>query len=170
MPFRDRLIVFVAQGFGSGWAPKGPGTFGSIVGIAWFALLLLCPNLTCYAIACVAGVFLSVYICGEAERILKLRDPGSVVIDEIIALPICYLPYVITRGANGSLPDPVAAFTTDWWIILAGFVLFRVFDIAKPPPIYQSQKLPGGWGVTVDDALAGAFTAVAIQVLLLTTG
>lgn len=166
MALRDRLILFVAQGFGSGWVPKGPGTFGSIIGVAWFALLLRCPDLTSYLAACVAGVFLSVYACSEAERILKLRDPGSVVIDEIIALPICYLPYVITRSGAGKLPDVGTAFGSDWWIVAAGFALFRLFDIAKPPPIYQSQKLPRGWGVTADDVLAGIATAVVIAVLL----
>ena len=166
MALRDRLILFLAQGFGSGRAPKGPGTCGSIVGVAWFALLLQCPDLSSYLIACVAGIFISVYACSEAERILNLRDPGSVVIDEIIALPICYLPYVITRIDEGQLPNLASAFGTDWWIVAAGFALFRLFDIAKPPPIYQSQKLPRGWGVTADDVLAGIATAVVIALLL----
>lgn len=163
MSAKERFIIFVAQGFGSGWAPKGPGTVGSVAGIGWFALLLLCPNLTCYLVGSVLGVLVSVYFCGAAERIMKQKDPSSVVIDEIIALPICYLPYVIKHlGEGASLPSPAETFTAHWWVVLAGFVLFRLFDILKPPPIFQVQNLPGGWGVTADDVLAGAVTAVIL--------
>ncbi|MBL6765821.1 MAG: phosphatidylglycerophosphatase A [Verrucomicrobiae bacterium] len=168
---RDRFIVFAAKGFGAGYAPKAPGTFGSIAGIAWFALLLLTPNLTTYVIGCVGAVFASVYLCGEAERILGLKDPGSVVIDEIIALPICYLPYVINgRAADGSLPSIGTTFTEHAWLVVAGFILFRLFDILKPPPIYQIQDLPGGWGVTADDVLAGAFAAGCLALLFVWPG
>jgi phosphatidylglycerophosphatase A len=167
MSARDRLVVFVAQGFGSGWSPKGPGTVGSVVGVGLFALLLLSPNLYWYAAFCVIGVFVSVHACGEAERLLELKDPGSVVIDEIIALPIVYMPFVIAgRGVDGNLPSVAETFVSHWWIVAAGFLLFRLFDIWKPPPIYQIQNLPGGWGVTADDVLAGGFAAAVLAFLV----
>ena len=167
MAVRDRLILFVAQGFGSGLFPKGPGTAGSVVGVGWFAILLFCPNLGVYLGATVASIFFSVHACGEAERILGERDPGSVVIDEIIALPVCLLPYVITRlGADGSLPGPAETFLNDGWMVLVAFAVFRLFDILKPTPIHQSQRLPSGWGVTADDVLAGVATALVMACLV----
>lgn len=166
MAFRDQLIVFIAKGFGSGYAPKGPGTFGSIVGLLWFAILLSCNSLPIYLVACVAGILFSVWICGAAETIMQQHDPSSVVMDEIIALPLCFLPLVIkAQMSTGMLPDVKTVFIDNWWIPLIGFVLFRIFDIAKPGPIGKIQNLPGGLGVTADDVLAGFATSAVMAFL-----
>ena len=166
MTFRDQLIVFVAKGFGSGYAPKGPGTCGSIVGLLWFAILLSFDSLAIYVAASIVGIPFSIWICGAAEEIMKQHDPSSVVMDEIIALPLCFLPLVIKAHlSTGSLPDVKTVFVEHWWIPLIGFVLFRIFDIAKPGPIGKIQDLPGGLGVTADDVLAGLTTAVVMAFL-----
>lgn len=159
----DRFIVFVAKGFGSGYAPKGPGTFGSIVGLAFVALLLLLPGPLSYTTAAVSGIIASVWFCGEAERILNLKDPGSIVLDEIIALPICFLPFVWeTYLATGQIPTPASLFVDNWLLVGAAFVGFRFFDILKPWPIKQLQDLHGGFGVTIDDVLAGIYVAALL--------
>ena len=94
---KEEITLFVAQGFGVGRIPFAPGTFGSLVGLAWFALLLTGYNLWAYFGGTLLGLALSVWLCGAAERILGKKDPGSVVLDEIAAMPVCFLPWVIDR-------------------------------------------------------------------------
>ncbi len=158
----ERLILWLARGFGVGLIPFAPGTFGSVVGILWFALLLQSASLWIYLGGIVVGFALSVWACGAAEKILKRTDPGSVVLDEIAAVPVCFASFVaVPLVRHGSWVAPQELFTSPgWWNVIAVFVLFRLFDIVKPWPIYQSQKLPAGWGVTVDDFLAGIYTAI----------
>ena len=92
----DALVLWVAQGFGSGWSPVMPGTFGSLVGIGWLALLLSFENLAVFIGGQVLGIVVSIWICGRAELILGKSDPGCVVLDEIIAIPLCFtLPVLI---------------------------------------------------------------------------
>ncbi len=163
------LILWLAQGFGAGRIPFAPGTFGSIVGLGWFALLLMTGDGALYAIGALTGIALSVFVCGAGERILKQKDPGSIVMDEIVAIPICFAGWVgIIFLKDGYLPGPEYFFSRQRWLLtLAIFALFRLFDVAKPWPVRQSQELPGGWGVTVDDVLAAVYVNL---VLLLAWG
>jgi phosphatidylglycerophosphatase A len=162
------LILWLAQGLGLGRIPWAPGTFGSLGGLLWFLLLLKPGSLWFFFLAALAGILLSVWICGEAEKILKLRDPGSIVLDEIIALPICFTPWVLSEWLRtGVVPAP------EWFlqgrnamVFLIIFVLFRIFDILKPWPVRQSQKFEGGWGVTADDVLAGCYVALLTLIVL----
>jgi phosphatidylglycerophosphatase A len=156
------LILWLAQGFGVGRIPVMPGTFGSLVGILWVMLLLVTRNFWLYLLGTVVGCFLSVWLCGAAEKILKQKDPSSVVIDEIIALPIFFLGvFAQDWFRKGVLPAPESLLTSPHWkLTLLVFVLFRIFDIAKPWPVRQSQSLHGGWGVTVDDVLAAVYVAL----------
>lgn len=158
----DKLVLWLAQGLGVGRIPKAPGTFGSGMGLLWFALLLAPGSLACYLAGSLAGIALSVWCCGRAEKILGQTDPGSVVLDEIAAIPVCYSGWVLTLyGQRQGLPSPEHFFSAGTWLKTFGiFVLFRAFDIIKPWPIRQSQRLPGGWGVTVDDLLAAVFVSL----------
>ena len=97
------MILFVAQGFGAGRIPFAPGTFGSVVGILWTALLLATRSFWWYLAALFASIALSVWLCGEAERILRKRDPGSVVLDEIVAIPVCFLAWILARAPSHRL-------------------------------------------------------------------
>ncbi len=155
----DRVILFMAQGFFIGRIPFMPGTFGSILGVAWTALLLGCQSAWCYVVLSLVGIPLSVWFCGRAERILGQTDPGSVVLDEIVAMPICFGAWIGAYAwAHGDLPHPGWLFTwpnAAWTVGI--FLGFRVFDIVKPWPVRQSQSLPGGLGVTVDDVLAALY-------------
>jgi phosphatidylglycerophosphatase A len=155
------LILFVAQGFGSGRAPFSPGTFGSVVGLLWVALLISTNNFWIYLAASIEAVALSIWLCNEAEEILGRTDPGSVVLDEIVALPFCFLPWVFAEWLSRDTMPPLEFFYSGRGLLFTAltFGLFRLFDIWKPWPIRQLQHLPGGWGVTVDDLLAAVYVA-----------
>jgi phosphatidylglycerophosphatase A len=161
------LAVLVAQGFGIGRIPIAPGTFGSVLGVLWFMLLLWSGSLWVLAGGAVVGFALSVWLCGIAEKRLGKRDPGSVVLDEITAIPVCFFSWVgIRLFETNSLPIPGRFFSTPELLWLLGiFAAFRFFDVVKPWPVRQSQSLPGGWGITVDDFLAALYVnAVVIAI------
>ena len=156
------LRLFIAQGFGIGRIPFAPGTFGSFLGLAWFAMLIATGNFWAYLAGAIEGIAFSIWLCDDAEKILGKKDPGSVVLDEIIAIPFCFLPWVASVWLHeGALPSVAHFFTGPaLWLTLTLVVLFRVFDIWKPWPIRQVQQLPGGWGVTVDDLLAALYVVL----------
>ncbi len=135
----EQLIVFLAQGCGLGWWRWGPGTSGSLgaVLLAW-PLKALLPQPLAYFSFLVVFICFSIWICHQATRILAVKDPGSIVLDEIAAVFLIYqfVPWT-------------------WWTALAGFVLFRILDISKPWPIRVLERLPGGWGIVADDLYAG---------------
>ena len=142
----DRLLMFIATGAGSGYLPKAPGTWGTLVGLLlWWPLAGL--SLTAY-LATVAVLFIvGVASAGYAEKILDRGDPGVVVIDEIVGVLI----------ALAAVPlHPVAA--------LAGFALFRLFDIAKPFPVgWVDRHLHGGLGIMLDDVAAGLYALLVLH-------
>ncbi len=156
---RNGIILWLAQGFGVGRIPIAPGTFGSVVGLVWFWILLLPKSPLVFILGILVSFFASVWLCGAGEKILSQRDPGSIVMDEIIAIPICFgswLAFLFFQ--KGFWPAPEYFFSQKNWLMTLGiFLLFRLFDVAKPWPIKQSQNLPRGWGVTVDDVLAAIY-------------
>ena len=162
------FVLWVAQGFGVGRIPVAPGTFGTLPGLVWFAVILGLGNIWLAAIAMFVGFAISVIACGEAERIMRQPDPGSVVLDEIVAVPLCFAgPVAVRFWQTGILPPPEYYFSWGHWPIpAAGFILFRLFDIWKPWPVRQSQKLPGGWGITVDDLLAAIYVNLVLLIIL----
>ena len=168
----NRVLLWIAQGFGSGRIPFAPGTFGSVVGLPWFALLLLTGNVWLFLGGTVLGLALSVWLCGVGEKILGQTDPGSIVLDEITAIPLCFAGWVILESwAKHSFPTPGFFFTKPNLLPTLGvFIAFRFFDVLKPWPVRQSQSLPGGWGVTVDDALAAIYVNVVVVLWLLLAG
>jgi phosphatidylglycerophosphatase A len=168
----NAFILWLAQGFGIGRIPVAPGTFGTAVGLVWFALLLLVGNLGLYVAGCIVGLGLSVWLCGAGEKILKMKDPGSVVADEIAAIPICFLGWVVVQLRHtGAFPTPEYFFSKQHLLPTLGvFAAFRLFDVWKPWPVRQSQSFPGGWGVTVDDALAAVYVNAVVLVVLLCSG
>lgn len=131
---------WIATGMGVGYLPLMPGTAGSLVGFFLFRLLRdLAPVGEGLVLLCLFGV--GVYSATLSESFFKMKDSSHIVIDEIWAmlLVLFLLP-----------PSP------GWWI--AGFLLFRLFDITKPPPIRRLEYLPGGWGVMMDDLVAAGYT------------
>lgn len=159
MNLRDRAVLFVAEGFGSGRLKPGPGTWGTCVGLAWHALLVGLLPPWAWAAAVVVTTFLAVPVCAKAEKLLGQEDPGSVVLDEIVAVPWCFAGAVLFHVA------PLAQFP--WVLWVAVFIGFRLFDIVKPPPIRQLQDFPNGWGVVVDDVAAAVATAALVSLVSL---
>jgi len=143
----QKAIKFLASGFGSGLAPIAPGTFGTLAGVP---ICLLCLPLPWFLrlLVVLALMALAVYVSGRAEEIYSKKDDQRIVIDEIIGFQVTMLPVTITILH-----------------LCAGFVLFRVFDILKPFPLNNLQRLPGGWGVVLDDVGAGIY-AGALMLLL----
>lgn len=139
-------IHLIAAGFGSGLAPRAPGTFGTLAAlIPWWPLHFL-PGIGYWAVITL-GTALGIYVCGKTARDLRTHDHGSIVWDEFIGLWI----------ALAWLP------TSATWII-AGFLLFRLFDIWKPWPIRWCDKhVHGGIGIMLDDILAGIFALALLQ-------
>jgi phosphatidylglycerophosphatase A len=155
----NRLLLWIAQGFGLGRLAVAPGTFGSLGGLAWFALLLLTGQWWGFMGGLLAALALSVWLSGLAEKLLQKKDPGSVVLDEIAAVPLCFVGWVaIAAARSGSWPGPGGFCRHRTWLLsLAVFAAFRLFDVLKPWPVRQSQALPGGWGITADDVLAAVY-------------
>ena len=146
-----RLATFLASGFGVGFIPVAPGTFGSAlgVGIVWL-LSLTGISQAWYAAVCVA-VFLAGVPCSRrAAEAAGAKDPGWVVIDEIAAILFVFItvPFNLVTA-------------------ILGFLVFRVFDIAKPYPIRLLEKLPHGWGIMTDDVAAGFYTGLILAILRL---
>lgn len=130
-----------------------PGTWGSLAGILYFAVCFQRASIGATLVASLVGAYLAVGICGEAEIRLRKKDPGEVILDEVIVMPLCYLGW---RTLPGTIPT--------WVILAAGFALFRLFDIAKPLGISRLQKLPGGWGVVADDVAAALVACGTLHV------
>jgi phosphatidylglycerophosphatase A len=161
------MKLWIAQGFGIGRIAVAPGTFGSLLGLAWFAALVYFKSWPVFILGNVAGIAVSVWLCGEAERILKKTDPGSVVLDEIVAVPLCFTGWLVTVSLRlHQMPGP-EYFWAHWPSSICIFALFRLFDVAKPWPVRQSQSLWGGWGVTIDDVLASVYVNVVALLVLM---
>jgi len=143
----EKLITFLATGFGSGLAPFAPGTAGTLVGVLICLLCMPMPPIL-RLLFVLTLLALSFYVAGQAEKIYQNKDDQRIVIDEIIGIQITMLPMAITILH-----------------LCIGFVLFRVFDIIKPFPINNLQRLPGGWGVVADDVGAGIYAGVIMFVL-----
>jgi len=155
----QKVSLWVAQGFGLGRIPFAPGTFGSLLGLGWFALLLSSGSVWIFLGGTLAGIAASIWLCGLGEQMLGQKDPGSVILDEVTAIPVCFMAWVLPIAFNlGKLPPPWFFYTRQFWPWTLGvFLAFRLFDVAKPWPVGKSQALKGGWGITVDDVLAAIY-------------
>ena len=136
---RDFVIKALATGFGFGFCPIASGTVGAVWGVGIYLLLMFLEvSIATYVAVVVVLVAVSIPICTRAERLFGGKDPGKVVLDEIVSVPITLFLVPMT------IP-----------FIAIGFVLNRFFDIVKIPPAHQVQRLRGGWGVVMDDVIAG---------------
>ncbi|MEF8834177.1 MAG: phosphatidylglycerophosphatase A [Halofilum sp. (in: g-proteobacteria)] len=141
-------ILLLALGFGSGLVRRGPGTAGTVVGVGLYLLIAPLPTAAVVALT-VAVVAAGVPLCGYAARRLGVHDDPGIVWDEIAG-------YLVTM-----LLLPFGAL----WIV-AGFILFRILDIAKPWPIgWLDRRVGGGTGIMVDDLLAGAAACLVLHLV-----
>lgn len=144
-----RLLMFLASGGGVGYLPWAPGTWGSLLALPLCFLLSLLEA-PLYWIVLLAIVALAIVAAGAAEKILDRKDPGVVVIDEVAGMLVTMI------GA----PQTLLAY-------VAGFLLFRLFDIVKPfPASWADRHLNGGVGIVLDDLLAGGYALLCLQLLM----
>jgi phosphatidylglycerophosphatase A len=145
------VALAVATGCGAGWAPLAPGTVGSALAavIVWGVPFSRTGLLLFFIAVTLAGT----WAAHRAELQLGAKDPGAIVIDEVAGMTLAVLPF----------PPTVS-------VLIAGFVLFRIFDITKPFPARVSQRVAGGFGVMVDDLIAGLYALVVIAVARATLG
>jgi phosphatidylglycerophosphatase A len=148
---------FVLTFFGAGKFPKAPGTMGSLGAILLLALIHLIPGLTWlqWNVILLCGCLLScvgmVTLGPWAVSHYGTKDPQSVVLDEVAAV---FLTMLLV---------PMSADWQGWLMIFVWFVAFRAFDITKPPPCRQLEKLPNGWGILCDDLMAGVYANIVCQ-------
>ena len=142
-------VHFLAFGFGTGLSPKAPGTVGTLAAIPLYLLIADLPLLA-YAGVVLAGFALGVYLCEQTSKDMGVHDHGGIVWDEIIGYWIALF-----------------AMPFSWVWIVAAFVAFRLFDIWKPWPIkVLDEKVHGGFGIMIDDVLAGVYALVVLQIAL----
>jgi phosphatidylglycerophosphatase A len=150
---RNDLIVFLATGCFTGYLPAMPGTWGTFAAIP-VVILAHKGSTTSQLISAVVFVLFAVWIAGKAEVLLGAQDARPIVIDEMagFVISLIWLPLSLLT-------------------VSLGFVIFRLFDIVKPPPIGSLEKrLQSGWAVVMDDILAGAYTNICLRIFLILAG
>jgi phosphatidylglycerophosphatase A len=153
---RTTPAILGATVLGVGWLRPAPGTWGSLAGLPLAWLVMQIPSgagvpAAVYQTICAAAIFLAgIPICTAAASELRKKDPGEIVYDELAAMPFVFLLVPLSSA----------------WIWLAGFALFRLFDIVKPPPIKRFERLRDGLGVMADDVVAAFYANIALQILV----
>ena len=141
-------VLFLAFGFGSGLFKKAPGTMGTLAALPVYGLFALAGNHFLIALTLVA-VIAGIWICGAAAKKLGEHDFGGIVWDEVAGflVTMCWVPF-------------------SWPALVIGFVLFRLFDIVKPwPIIWVDRKVSGGFGIMLDDILAGIMSGFILLII-----
>jgi phosphatidylglycerophosphatase A len=148
---RRAVAWMLATWFGCGRIPRAPGTAGALGAIPLYLAASRVGGRTGVAVAACAVTLAGVWAASVVARELGKKDPQVVVVDEVAGLLVTMLP----------VHEP------SWRAVAAGFVLFRVLDITKPWPIRDFEKLPGGWGIVMDDVVAGIVGACLVSALQL---
>jgi phosphatidylglycerophosphatase A len=133
-----------------------PGTWGSVAGLLYFTVFFFPFGDFKNLLLSVVGGYFAIAFCGEAEFRLGRKDPGEVILDEFVAMPLCFLGW-----------RSLAAALSPWIVCAAGLALFRLFDVIKPFGIRRLQDLPGGWGVVIDDTVAALAACATLHLALL---
>lgn len=150
MRLKDQLVLYFCRLGVAGLDPKAPGTWGTAMACLLAPYIFLPLNLWLRAGLLLALFFLGAVAATRAEKLLDRKDPGEVVIDELVGVWLVLLPF----------PDP------SFFMVLAAFVAFRIFDIAKPWPVKASENwLPAGYGIMIDDVVAGLWALLCVGAL-----
>ena len=148
MKFLNQMTMFLATGFYSGKSPIAPGTVGTLAAIPFVLAFSIIPS-SFHAFYCVGFILAAIAIADRAEAMIGEKYPGCIVIDEIAGFVISF-----------SLV-PVSIYS-----LIAGFPLFRFFDIVKPGPVrYFERNFSAGAGIVLDDIMAGVLTAVVLKLI-----
>ena len=143
----NKFARAIATWFGCGYAPVAPGTAGSLAALVIAIALEELAGLPAWSFAVLAAVLFAPAVwAAQTARAVNIKDPGIVVVDEVIG------QWIAIAGAH----------TLNWKSYLGAFVLFRLFDIWKPPPVRQLEALPEGLGIVADDTMAGVYAALVL--------
>ena len=146
-------VHFLALGFGSGLIPFMPGTFGSLAALPLLIPFLYLPPITLLLAAVLASA-IGIYLCGKTADDMQVHDHGSIVWDEVAGILLTFLWVPLSL-----------------WTVVAGFLLFRFFDIVKPWPIGPVDKyVSGGLGIMLDDIIAGLMACASLHAIMLMVG
>jgi phosphatidylglycerophosphatase A len=148
---RNFLIKAIATVFGVGYLPVAPGSWATMVGVV--VAYLLSNDLPAYTILLLVLLVLGIMTTGIVEKLVDQKDPGIVVIDEVVGVMITLwgLPLI-------------------WPVMICGFFLFRAFDMFKIYPINKFEAHPGGWGIMLDDCMAGVYANIILRIALRCAG
>lgn len=149
MNYVSQLAKLVASFFYIGFIPMIPGTFGSLAAFAIYFPLRHLDDWRIYGICMIVVVIVGVWASHRAEQDSKIVDPSFVVIDEVAGqlITLFLVPF-------------------SWYAVISGFVLFRILDIVKPPPARKAEDLPGGWGIMMDDVIAGVYGNIILSIAI----
>lgn len=153
MRIGKRIALWIATGFGLGYIPVAPGTFGTLLGIP-LALLMRGWPWWWQAIYCLVLALLAVWICDIAEGILGTKDDRRIVADEYATLPICMIGMLLVNSYDYYPPLNVTV------IVVFAFIIHRMMDIIKPFPARRLQSLHGGLGIVIDDVISSVYGLV----------
>lgn len=147
---------------GLGWLPIAPGTWGSLPPLVVFGVLAhLAVSPMIIGLVMAALIALASLVCvalaPSAITATGKEDPGEIVADELAGQSLCYLVTLLMLSDMSGWPSV-------WGIAVAGFLLFRLFDIFKPWPVRQLEGLPAGWGILADDLMAGVYAGITVWV------
>ena len=148
---RNFLIKAFATVLGVGYLPTAPGSWATAVGVA--LAYGLGNNLPAYTIVLLVLLILGIMTTGIIEKQLNQKDPGFLVIDEVVGVMIALWGLPLT-----------------WSVMICGFFLFRAFDMFKIYPINKLEAQPGGWGIMLDDCMAGVYTNIILRIALRCAG
>ena len=157
-----KLSWIIATWFGSGLLPKAPGTWGSLAAIpfAYIISVYTCP----YALffGTVALFFIGIWASDKIEKSAQIKDPGFIVVDEVVGQWIAMLPLPFLY----SLINPDTFYLYFAIIAAVAFIAFRIFDIWKPWPVnYVDKNVHGGYGIMLDDVIAGMYALIITSAL-----
>lgn len=147
------LVVNIATLGPLGFLGKAPGTNGTLAGLIFYTVFFYGLSFDFFFLLEILFIYLAIAFCGAAEIFMRKKDPGQIILDEFVAIPLCFIG-----------TQPIMDRYGVWLIILLSFCLFRFFDILKPLGIRQLQKLEGGLGIVMDDIAAAIATCVSIHI------
>lgn len=144
-----RIAKAIASFFYVGFVPIVPGTFGSMAGLIVYFLLLPLNSWQIYLGVFALVTFIGIWAAGRAEHESGIVDPSFVVIDEVAGqlATLFLIPF-------------------NWVFVIAGFLIFRFLDIVKPFPARQAERLPGGYGIMLDDVMAGIYGNIIMHIVV----
>ncbi len=142
------IIRIMASGLYLGYSPVAPGTMGSLLGVLIYLFLYKYPDIFILVTICL--FIIGFLVCGKAEKVFNKKDSKKIVIDEIASM--CLVSLFLKPG---------------WFMLIVGFLFFRFFDVAKPPPIRKVEKLSGSLGIMLDDIIAAVYTIIILFIIYL---